>query len=96
MADLPGDNPNLFDNCFKKLENWEAILNTLDKFSVEVEEESPRPFLWPHGNSIKSTRYHGKNCVGLEFCLNSIAIWILPEDTYMQMLQQADLDKTYT
>ncbi len=39
MADLLGDSPNHFDDLFKDLEDWEAILSSLPDFDVD---EIPR------------------------------------------------------
>lgn len=38
MADLLGENPNLIDDIFRDLENWEAILQTMPDFD---EDETP-------------------------------------------------------
>lgn len=35
MADLPRESSNHFDDLFKELENWEAILNSLPDFVVD-------------------------------------------------------------
>lgn len=35
MADLLGESPNLLDDLFKDLEDWEAILNSLPDFGVD-------------------------------------------------------------
>lgn len=35
MADLRGESPNLFDDLFKELEAWEAILRSLPDFGVD-------------------------------------------------------------
>lgn len=39
MADLRGESPNLFDDLFKDLEDWEAILNSLPDFGVDQNPE---------------------------------------------------------
>lgn len=39
MADLLGQSPNLLDDLFKDLEDWEAILNSLPDFGVDQNQE---------------------------------------------------------
>lgn len=35
MADLLGESPNHFDDLFKELENWEAVLNSLPDLGMD-------------------------------------------------------------
>jgi len=35
MADLLGESPNLFDDLFKELDDWEAVLNSIADFDVD-------------------------------------------------------------
>jgi hypothetical protein len=35
MADLLGQSPNLLDDLFKDLEDWEAVLSSLPDFGVD-------------------------------------------------------------
>lgn len=49
MADLLGESPNLLNDLFKELENWEAILKTLPDFGVdEISSEDDPPDLSPN------------------------------------------------
>ena len=34
MADLLGESPNLFDDLFRDLEDWEVVLNSFPDFGV--------------------------------------------------------------
>ncbi|WP_417681694.1 hypothetical protein [Roseibium sp.] len=48
MAELLGENPNLLDDLFKELEDWEAILSTLPDFNVDdLPGENDPPDLSP-------------------------------------------------
>ena len=39
MADLLGQSPNHFDDLFKDLEDWEAILSSLPDFGEDQNSE---------------------------------------------------------
>jgi hypothetical protein len=48
MADLLGESPNLLDDLFKELEDWETILNALPDFNGdEISDENDPPGLSP-------------------------------------------------
>ncbi|MFN3224719.1 MAG: hypothetical protein ACE360_00520 [Hyphomicrobiales bacterium] len=43
MADLLGESPNLLDDLFKDLEDWEVILSSLPDFGVDQNPEPDEP-----------------------------------------------------
>lgn len=43
MADLLGQSPNLLDDLFKDLEDWEEILSSLPDFGVDQNSEASTP-----------------------------------------------------
>ncbi|MEP1932176.1 MAG: hypothetical protein ABJO52_20840 [Nisaea sp.] len=48
MADLLGESPNLLNDLFKDLEDWEEILNSLPAFDVDdISEDNDPPGLSP-------------------------------------------------
>lgn len=44
LADLLGEGPNHFDDLFKELANWEAILSSLPDFGVDQNRDEMRIF----------------------------------------------------
>lgn len=43
MADLMRESPNLFDDLFKELEDWEEILKSLEGAPVGCSSNFPNP-----------------------------------------------------
>ena len=43
MADLLGGSPNLLDDVFRDLEDWEALLKSIPELDVDDLPEAPPP-----------------------------------------------------
>ena len=42
MADLLGENSNLVDEIFEKLENWETLLSSLEELPFQCSDDIPK------------------------------------------------------